>query len=231
MHFFILFDNYTSHPDLKALWGFSCYVEEKKLLFDTGSNGRVLLQNAQKMGVDLKEARYLFISHPHWDHIGGLDSVLEINPDLTLFIPNSFSPRLVEDLKPQCKEVVVVGEEPRKLLEGVHSTGVMGGVEHSLVLDTPKGLEVVVGCSHPGVVKIAKRAMSMEDRTIRYIVGGFHLFERRDEFIERMAHDLKSLGVACVTPTHCSGKRAAQIFAQIFGQGYKRGGVGEIIAC
>ena len=231
MRFEILFDNYTFHPDLQPLWGFSCYLPKIGLLFDTGSNGRVLLKNAQKMGVDLKEARYLFISHPHWDHIGGLDSVLEINPALTLFVPNSFSPRLVHDLQKQCESVVVVDEKPRQLFDGCYSTGVMGHLEHSLIVDSPRGLYLMVGCSHPGIVHIAKRAMEVVPKPIRYIIGGFHLFQKDDREIVEVAEGLRALGVECVTPTHCSGKRAARIFAGIFGDGYIRGGVGERIEC
>ena len=77
----ILFDNYNNHTACQSLWGFSAYFEEYKLLFDTGSNGRVLLKNMQELGVDVKEIKYMFITHSHWDHIGGIDSILELNPE------------------------------------------------------------------------------------------------------------------------------------------------------
>ncbi|MFT7004322.1 MAG: 7,8-dihydropterin-6-yl-methyl-4-(beta-D-ribofuranosyl)aminobenzene 5'-phosphate synthase [Sulfurimonas sp.] len=32
-----------------------------------------------------------FITHSHWDHIGWIDSILELNPDITLFVPSSIS--------------------------------------------------------------------------------------------------------------------------------------------
>ena len=231
MHFKILFDNYTNKKDLMPLWGFSCYIEEKKLLFDTGSNGRVLLRNAQKMGVDLKEAKYLFISHPHWDHIGGLDSVLEINPDMVVFLPKSFSIHLIRDIKKFAKEVVVIDENPTKLLPSLYSTGVMQHLEQSLIIDTPKGGVVVTGCSHPGIVNIVKRAKEVLDKDIYYAIGGFHLFQTPDSEILEIALKLKELGLECVTPTHCSGKRAAQIFKEVFKDGFKEGGVGEVIDC
>jgi len=49
----ILFDNYQFNKKLQSLWGFSCLIETNKtILLDTGSNGRVLLQNAKKLNID-----------------------------------------------------------------------------------------------------------------------------------------------------------------------------------
>ncbi len=229
MEFIILFDNYSRYDYLQALWGFSLYIPKFKLLFDTGSNGRVLLQNAQKMGVDLKEARYLFLSHPHWDHIGGLDSVLEINPNLTLFLPDSFSPRLIKDLHRFASNVVVLNKEPKELLSAVYSTGTMG-IEQALVLDTPKGAVVVAGCSHFGIEALISRVQEITSKKLHYLIGGLHLFEKGPEEIVSVAKALVDQ-IDCITPTHCSGEVAMEIFAMFFGKGYKRGGVGEVIRC
>jgi len=49
----ILFDNYKMCDSCQSLWGFSAYLQEYKFLFDTGSNGRVLLKNMQTLGVDV----------------------------------------------------------------------------------------------------------------------------------------------------------------------------------
>ena len=53
--------------------GFSAYIEAggKKILFDTGYSSAIL-QNAEKMGIDLLDLDYLVISHGHFDHTGGL---------------------------------------------------------------------------------------------------------------------------------------------------------------
>ena len=72
MKFNIIFDNVKFDHSLQNLWGFSCYIDELKMLFDTGSNGRVLLKNGKKMGINFKEIKYVFISHPHWDHLAFL---------------------------------------------------------------------------------------------------------------------------------------------------------------
>ena len=56
----ILFDNYKVCDECQSLWGFSAYLEEYKLLFDTGSNGRVLLKNMRHLNIDVNEIEYLY---------------------------------------------------------------------------------------------------------------------------------------------------------------------------
>jgi 7,8-dihydropterin-6-yl-methyl-4-(beta-D-ribofuranosyl)aminobenzene 5'-phosphate synthase len=46
--------------------------------------------------------------------------------------------------------------------------------ELSLAISTPKGLAVVVGCSHPGVEKILEQAMRIDSR-LYSVMRGFHL--------------------------------------------------------
>ena len=87
MKFSIVFDNYKANENLESFWGFSCLIEDY-FLFDTGSNGRALVRNMAKMGFDLNALKYLFISHPHWDHICGIDSIIELNPNITVTVVN-----------------------------------------------------------------------------------------------------------------------------------------------
>ena len=56
-----VFDNYPFRNDLKTLWGFSCYIELPQLtmLFDTGSNGMVLLDNLGEHFVEFVENKIL----------------------------------------------------------------------------------------------------------------------------------------------------------------------------
>jgi len=66
----IIYDNETWEEGLKADWGFSCLVEayDKKILFDTGANGSILLHNMQRLNIDPTIIEEVFISHAH----GGL---------------------------------------------------------------------------------------------------------------------------------------------------------------
>jgi 7,8-dihydropterin-6-yl-methyl-4-(beta-D-ribofuranosyl)aminobenzene 5'-phosphate synthase len=229
MKFSIVFDNYKANEQLESFWGFSCVIEDY-FLFDTGSNGRVLLRNMAKMGIDIMKLKYLFISHPHWDHIGGIDSVLDVNPYMTLFLPDSLSKLYIRDLKRLSREVKVIHEYPAKLFGKFYSTGVMMPIgEHSLVIDEGDFSIVITGCAHPGIVNIVRRGVEMLNKPVLYALGGFHLMRSPEEEIIKVVESLKALGVEYVTPTHCSGDLAIEIFKAEYGENYIPGGVGRII--
>ena len=228
----ILFDNYNySYPELKSLWGFSAYLEEYHLLFDTGSNGRVLLENMKALSVDIEEIEYLFVSHSHWDHIGGLDSILELNPDMTLFVPESLSKHLIRDLRQLAKEVVIITNNPQRLFDDLYTTGLLGEEmpEQSLIIDGEKPI-LLTGCGHFGIENIVSRASQIIDKKIYLAAGGFHLmYSDEREILETIA-SLKRSGVKFVSPTHCSGDQAIALFSESFGDHYIQGGIGARIA-
>lgn len=226
----IIFDNYKHDPKLKTLWGFSAWLEDQKLLFDTGSNGRVLLQNMAKLKIDPKKIKYLFISHSHWDHIGGIDSVLEQNPNITMFVPSSLSKHLIDDLIYQAKKVVVIGKKPQKLFDNIYTTGVLGKEipEQSLIIND-KDLTVLTGCGHYGAENIAKFASKILDKKIKLLMGGFHLLRSGEEKIEDTINILKKMKIKYICPTHCTGDKAIEIFQKKFKKSYIEGGAGKEI--
>jgi len=213
----IVFDNYEVCPSCQSLWGFSAYFPEYKLLFDTGSNGRVLLKNMQKMGVDVNEVEYLFISHSHWDHIGGIDSIIELNPDITLFAPASLSKHLLHDLKSMVKKLVICTKKPMQLFDNLYTTGLLGSEmpEQSLIIDGEKP-EVITGCGHYGVDKIVFVAKEFLRKDIEKVSGGFHLLRSEKKKILQVIEDLQVMGVQQAAPTHCSGDLAIELFREHF---------------
>ena len=229
----ILFDNFLSlgadSRVLRAMWGFSAFVEfdSYKILFDTGSNGRVLKKNASLLGVNLSEVQMLFISHPHWDHIGGWDTVLEENPEITLIVPDSLSSHLIEDMR-RMTNVMVVDSEPQHFDIHLHSTGVMYPEgEQALILNTPQGLVIIAGCSHPRIENFMARARELfPEKQIFYVLGGFHmLHDTTDQIIE----SLEKFDTQYITPTHCTGQLATDMIKNRFGLRFIPGGVGAQI--
>ncbi len=228
----IVFDNYAFLEGFPTLWGFACFVEtpETAFLFDTGSNGRVLLRNLDRLGIDPKKAEALIISHPHWDHIGGMDSILEVHPDLKLFVPESLSPRLIRDLRTLSAGVTVIGETPTELMPGIFSTGVMGEIgEQAAVIETEKGSAVLTGCAHPGIADIAARAVGISGSPVELLAGGFHLMNADAGEISAVIDALEKLKIRNVCPTHCTGDPAINQFARHFGNRFIRGGTGRTI--
>lgn len=144
----IIYDNEVYKEGLVADWGFSCLVEVKntpKILFDTGTNGSILLSNMEKLGIDPVSIGEVFISHPHFDHIGGLSAFLNVRSQVRVYVPVSL--RGVRGVK----EVISVSE-PLKIHENVFSTGELDGIEQSMAVKTSKGIVLIVGCSHPKMV-------------------------------------------------------------------------------
>ena len=98
--------------------------------------------------------------------------------------------------------------------------------ELSLAVNTPDGLVLVVGCSHPGIEKIVEAAAAINPK-IRLIAGGFHLVVAPDEAIAKIVTALKdTFKVENVAPGHCTGEPTFAALKQAFGNRYIYAGVG-----
>ena len=206
----IVYDNTTTRKDLIADWGFACYIEadNKKILFDTGGNGAILLQNMKTLGIAPSIITEVFISHNHFDHIGGLSAFLSENSNVTLYVPHSL--RGVR----HARNVVHI-DKAKKLDENLYTTGELENIEQSLVIQTEKGLVLLVGCSHPNMAGIINAASQFG--TVYAIIGGLHGFNNYDLF--------KDLTLVC--PTHCTQHK--QEIKLRYPEKYEEGGVGKVI--
>jgi 7,8-dihydropterin-6-yl-methyl-4-(beta-D-ribofuranosyl)aminobenzene 5'-phosphate synthase len=102
--------------------------------------------------------------------------------------------------------------------------------ELSLIIDTPEGVVIVVGCAHPGIEKIVEAAAEINPR-IHFLAGGFHLLLSKDDEIERIVtalHD--TYNVAYVAPGHCTGEPTFTALKKAFGERYIYAGLGTTIA-
>lgn len=232
LRFTVLYDNYVFREGTKADWGFSCLIEgpEKTILFDTGTNPEILRHNVDALGIDLESVDLVVISHEHGDHTGGLLAVLAANPKAPVFHPLSFSPEFARRVEERGAEARAV-DKPVEICSHVFLTGEMGDrvKEMSLVLDTPDGLVVVTGCSHPGIVDILKRAKEIRNKPIRLVFGGFHLGNMPEAGVRAIIASFKELGVERCGATHCTGDPAIGLFRAAFGDRYQPVGTGRVI--
>ena len=193
MKIIIAYNNTAIHGLISG-WGFSCLIEDnsKKILFDTGCEGLGLLYNIKKLGYKVEDINIIVISHQHWDHIGGLFDILNLNSKLEVFVLKSFSKNLKKEIGKRAKLREVENEQ--KITENIYTTGLIKNNpdEQSLILKTTKGIMVIVGCSHPGINKILEIAKRYGK--VFGIIGGFHNFSDFD-----VLNDIKIVG-AC----HCT---------------------------
>jgi len=72
-----------------------------------------------------------------------------------------------------------------------------------------KGLVIVTGCSHAGIVNIARHAMELTDcEKIEGIIGGLHLIDASDDRIKRTSEELSKLNPEWICAGHCTGFKA-----------------------
>ncbi|MFO8145282.1 MAG: MBL fold metallo-hydrolase [Candidatus Syntrophosphaera sp.] len=216
----ICYDNTSINAELTPDWGFSCFVEAdgRKILFDTGGNGRILLDNLRKLDIDPGSFDDIFISHPDFDHIGGLSHILNLNERAVLHNPTSF--RGVKYANP-----VKFYDLPAKIYANFYTTGELGQREQSLAVRTNKGIVVIIGCGHPGLGLILNtvtdlgRSLPPPDgfEGIYAVVGGLHGFTEYEVLED----------VSKVCPTHCT-RHMAEIQA-LYPDKYIPGGVGQAI--
>jgi len=102
--------------------------------------------------------------------------------------------------------------------------------ELSLVVRTPQGLVLVVGCSHPGIETILEATRALGDH-VHLLMGGLHLVNTPDPEIARITHSLlDSWHIDLIAPGHCTGEPAFAAFQRAFGARYRYAGLGTVLA-
>jgi 7,8-dihydropterin-6-yl-methyl-4-(beta-D-ribofuranosyl)aminobenzene 5'-phosphate synthase len=227
--FTILYDNYPFQKGLKTGHGFSCLIQgtEKAVLFDTGADAETLFQNFAALKLDPMDVDLVVISHTHGDHTGGLLPFLAKKGACQVFLPASASPDLIKQVEAAKGQAVLV-KDPLSVCEGVFSTGPIED-EQGLVVDTPKGLVIMTGCAHPGIVQVVEKAKSVMPKEIYLVMGGFHLGGRPQSDLELISRRLRELGVNNLGASHCTGDQAIALFKKDFGKNYIPLGVGKEI--
>lgn len=229
----IVYDNVDSDdPKLRSDWGFGCVIDvgDKRILFDTGEEGATLLSNMRRMGIDPASIDAVAISHIHSDHAGGLKTFLSERKGISIYIPSSF-PASFKQMIRKAGAIPVEVTEPQEILKGVFTTGEMGKAvkEQALAIRTGRGLVVITGCAHPGIVEVVRKAADVGGAAPYAVLGGFHTSMASNARLEKIIASFKDLGVKKVAPCHCSGRTARKLFEKAFGTGYIDAKVGTRI--
>ncbi|MCF8011431.1 MAG: MBL fold metallo-hydrolase [Clostridiales bacterium] len=138
--------------------------------------------------------------------------------------------------------VISTGEVPREVSFEEQGIGTYNLVNHSIENDAimddmsivvnvrGKGLLILVGCSHAGIVNIinhARRVTGIEK--VEGVIGGLHLIEAGEERIEKTAEALKDMEVGWAAAGHCTGFRACSVLSRVLGSSFDLIHSGKVI--
>jgi 7,8-dihydropterin-6-yl-methyl-4-(beta-D-ribofuranosyl)aminobenzene 5'-phosphate synthase len=137
------------------------------------------------------------------------------------------------------KGMFLTGEVPRKTLFEKNDPKLFREVDgkvvpdslpddQSLILDTGKGLVLIFGCAHSGMINIINHVVQkMKKNHFHAILGGTHLDFLTPEQLEESIRCLKQMKVDRIGVSHCTGFRGACRLQQEFGERFFYGWVGS----
>jgi len=243
---------------LLAEHGLSFYIEAggRKILFDTGQN-LAISNNARVLGIDLSQIDTVMLSHGHYDHSGGLQSILASNKNFTLYgHPDVFSPKVKKNNDnfkyigiPVEKDDIInrgislkLDRNPVEIAPGVMTSGEIAlendfedvepmfflkeknqvipdtlADDQALILDTAKGVVVLLGCSHRGVINTLTHVARLKGTAkIHAILGGLHLGKASDSKLAKIIYHLREFELEMIGVGHCTGPQAFLALANQF---------------
>jgi len=233
----ILYDNKSLDSAILSDHGFSCLVESggNACLFDAGRIADKFMTNVSKLGIDCTRIDHVFVSHIHGDHIGGLFDILAQCDKPTLYLSFSYPQMrgeplgeqadrdfkaLLDRFKPLVSKIIRK-KESVKIDETFYTSGMFEDetYEQALIVPMSKGLIVIIGCAHPGILEIVSRVKELMKQDIYFVMGGFHLLRTDSAQVEEISRELRKV-TKYVGPCHCTGEQAQGILKDIFKEDY-----------
>jgi len=198
-------------------WGLSILIDDD-ILFDTFGKPDYVVKQLKGLNVDSNKIKHIVISHDDWDHVSGLWKILEQARDITVYVCPHFKPDIKAKIKRYGARLVEVGGVIN-IRDNIYSSGELVGKssgcnipEQYLAIKTSRGLVVLTGCAHPGIIEIVEHAKTVFDTDVGLLVGGFHLKDHTAEEARNIIFKLKELGVRQIIPFHCTGRVAQDLF-------------------
>jgi 7,8-dihydropterin-6-yl-methyl-4-(beta-D-ribofuranosyl)aminobenzene 5'-phosphate synthase len=221
----VIAEGSTPEQRRRGIWGLSLLVGNH-ILFDTFGHPEIFRNNITTYGINTKEISAVVISHAHWDHISGLKGFLFKSRAAIVYVPEKSV-----KIEGVCREAGVmtgINERPKKIGDGIYLTGGMGAVlkkekfkEQAVLVKGRKGYVLIAGCSHPGILRMIRRAKKIIKGEIYAVVGGLHLKDAESAKIMKIVSEIRALGVKKVVAGHCTGKLAVDCFEKVFKGGFK----------
>lgn len=231
----IVFDKDTENKRYSTGWGIS-YLIDNNILFDTGEDWKYLADNFRTMKIDISNIETVVISHDHWDHTNGLWELIKLKKDIKVIACSGFGKEFkdkIKKLQGNLKEVNKI----TMIKKHIYTTGQIEGEyksvsisEQALIFKTNKGISVLTGCSHPGIVEMLQIIKKhFPNEKLYFVGGGFHLMEADINDIENVVSAFKKMGVQKTAPSHCSGDNAEKIFKREYKGNFIKFKVGKTI--
>jgi len=165
-----------------------------------------------------------FVTEPYLRHIGVMDGdkrediekaggVLYLTSDSITLLPGLITTGEVE----RVTDFEEVGM-PLFTIENGHCTedAMLDDISVIARLED-KGIVIITGCSHAGIVNICLQSMKLAGtKKVHRIIGGFHLVEASDARIQKTSQALKKFGPDWISSGHCTGFRAQAEFYRVF---------------
>ncbi len=102
--------------------------------------------------------------------------------------------------------------------------------DQSLILETNKGIILIFGCAHSGMINIINHVINkMGKEKFHAILGGAHLDFLTPEQLEESIKSLKKMEIGKIGVSHCTGMKAAFRLHQEFGDRFFYGCVGSVL--
>lgn len=210
------------------------------ILMDIGHNPDQLevapfAHNMKQLGIDWNEVDRIVISHPHPDHIGGIQAWRRHTISFGE-LPGGMGERLVYVPADMALEGAVHVTIPTLPGPDIATTGVIsypevyplslfeprGGEQALVVRVADLGLVLITGCGHPTMERLVERAETLYEQPVIGIVGGLHYEKATTEEVLPHIEFLKSrdLQLVALSP-HDSSPQALQAFRSAFPDAYQ----------